>query len=248
MWQRVRTSAMTLTKPICLGATLLLTALVASGAPVLPVSECTPSCAVPQTPRNINPTPGLGLYFNTSTVSTVRVSPDEGSLVYTYSCDGHPVSKTLYRCSRHYHCPIEDVQGCAGDERPPVACTENPAVGQWIEVHTAYSASPTPNCPDPQGLTCCTGDGPVVVRAYSATVGEGGPILQGRLAEWSGSDTGVTPVGACRPTAAQWSFVLGCGFKVPLSQLTGLKKKEARQLQGGLRVSRDLTLVSPTPR
>jgi hypothetical protein len=246
MWKRIRNPAIAVTKTICFGAVLVLTALAARGAPaakncVPPSAQCAPACPVPQSPRNINP--ALGVYNGTSTVSRVVVAPDERSLVYSYTEGGRPVVKTLYRCSRHYHCPIEDPQGCSGDDRPPVACTESPRAGQWIEVHAAYAARVTPeaDCRDPQGLTCCL-EGPVVVRGFSALVGNGA-VTSGRLAEWSGSDT--DPSEACRETAAFWSFQLGCGFKVGLAQLDGLKAKAPRRVQGGLRVSNDLTLVTP---
>jgi hypothetical protein len=241
MAQGSRHSAWILTKAAGLGAALLLSALAAQGARQQQ-TQCTPLCAVPQSPRNIDPREPV--YNGHSTVSMLSQVTDD-SLRYTYSCDGHPVTIPLYRCSLHYHCPIENVQGCPGDAAPPVACTENPAAGQWIEVHTVYAARVTPwgQCPDTQGLGCCL-EGPFVVRGYSATVAaQGTPIVARQLAEWSGSDTAVTD--QCRDLPAQWSFPLGCGFRVGLLQLAGLKAKAPRQLQGGLRVSRDLTLVEP---
>jgi hypothetical protein len=232
MWKRIRNSAMPLTKTLCFGAALLLTSLAARGA-VAP--RCEPLCPVPQSPRNISP----GLFNIAGSRSVVAVAPDEASLVYTYFCDREMKTVTLHKCGRHYHCPIENVQGCARDTGPLV-CTVEPQPGQWIEVHTVYAATVRQGC-DPQTLDCCE-TGPFVVRAFSATVDpQGSGPRRGPLAEWSGSDT--APDTECRTTPAQWSFELGCDFKITPTQLTGLKAKPAQKLQGGLRVSKDLTLV-----
>ena len=205
-----------------------------------------PVCSNPQSPRNIDPKAVPSPYNGTSTTSIVtKVMPD--SIVYTPRAGGE--AQTLRRCGQHYHFPIENPQGCRA-EVPCAAPQEQPAPGQWVEIHTVYAAKVrTENC-DPETLDCCA-EAPFLVRAFAAKVTAGGsyqPIEtpSGRpLAEWSGSTTGVSKPDECKP-AAQWSFRLGCDFKVSEGQLGHFKHADpARRVQTGARVSKDLTLVKP---
>ena len=242
-------------KSALLGAVLLLLALAAGGA-------VTPPCPAPQSPRNINPRAVPSPYNGRSTHSIVEsVSPSQDEVRYWPRGAAGPI-ETLYRCSQHYHVPVEDVQGCAAETEvitpPGTPPARVPAPGQWIEVHTAYASDKPPvPCPDPESLDCCKGK-TVLVLGFSATVAVGGgdqPILtppSRRLAEWSGSSTGPDKEGptACKEPAAAWSFRLGCNFKVGEAQLGKHfpgGPQAARAVQGGARVSRDLFLVTPKP-
>lgn len=178
----------------------------------------------------------------------------------------------LHRCGAHYHMPVENVQGCPGEtevigsigipERGPGnpwTYGKVPPIGQWVEIHVVYAKTVQKPCSDPEGLSCCLA-GPIVVMAESAKVwqGEGGSSdlfvpadehnFWHRYAQWSGSSTGAeSSPGACKATAAQWSFALGCDFKVgqhTLGQVAPKSAQAARPLQGGKRLSKDLTLVN----
>ncbi len=237
-------------KSALLGGVLLLASVAAGGAAVQQTA-----CPVPQSPRNMQ-----GPYDGASTQSIVTgISPTQDELHYRARQPGAP-DLTLYRCGQHYHVPVEDVQGCRGEadvtSLPASAAPWVPSPDQWIEVHTAYSSvKPPVPCPDPESLNCC--DGTVLVLGFSAKVsampGGSQPILTPpahQYVEWSGSNTGTDKVRPtdCKPTAAAWSFRLGCNFTVGTNQLGANLPggpQGARPLQAGARVSNDLTLVTP---
>ena len=237
---------MSSTKSVAMGTVLSLVALAAGGA-------VTPSCKVPQSPRNVASSNGTS---DQSIVLSISESQEE----LTYRPRGSTAKpETLYRCGQHYHVPVEDVQGCAGEAvvtTPPA--TEKPWVpgpGQWIEVHTVYSsAPPQPPC-NPESLGCCTGKTNLVLGFSAEVVAAGGstPILTppaNQFAEWSGSNTGPDKLRPtdCKETAVEWSFRLGCTFRVGQDQLGKHLPggpQGARALQGGSRVKPDLLLVMP---
>lgn len=155
--------------------------------------------------------------------------------------------QVLRRCSQHFHCTIENFQGCEGQSVSPVPGPHEcppPPTGGWVEVHTAYAKRA--GCVGPVSQCCL--EAPVVVLGYHARVAAGGapgrlPVIRdGSFAEWLGSATGPdTEEGPadCKPEA-EWSFTLGCTFSVTAGQL-GRHGEGARPLQD--RVSRDLVLV-----
>lgn len=246
---------MRLVKSVFPGVVLLLLGLSVGGAAPLPLP-----CPNYQSPRNVNPNAKPWPYNGRSDRSiVVSISPSQDQLQYRPRETA--AEETLYRCGQHYHVPVEDVQGCTGEAEvitPPVSPPgKEPAPGQWIEVHTAYSSNrPPSDCADPESLDCCTGK-TVLVLGFSAKVAEKGdnlPILtpeSKRLAEWSGSSTGLkypkeSPTDCKGP--AVWSYRLGCTFKVNQTQLAQRLKggpQAARPLQGADRVSHDLYLVKP---
>jgi hypothetical protein len=236
---------MSSTKSVVMGTVLSLVALAAGGA-------VTPPCKVPQSPRNV-------ASYDGASDQSIVLSISESQKTLTYRPRGSTAEpETLYLCGQHYHVPVEDVQGCAGEAvvttPPATAAPWVPAPGQWIEVHTVYSsAPPKPPC-NPESLACCTGKTNLVL-GFSAKVVSGGstPILTPparKFAEWSGSNTGpdnLRPTD-CKETAVEWSFRLGCTFTVGQNQLKYLPggPQGARALQGGIsRVKPDLFLVTP---
>jgi hypothetical protein len=248
---------------------LLLTLLGVSGG------AAGPQCA-DQSPRYINPKANPSPYnatSNTSIVSTKNPRDPMNPLfkqVY-YQPRGSSIGQILSWCGAHYHMPVENVQGCPGetevlgslgDGEPigglPWKAGKVPPPGQWVEIHVVYAAKVQSPCPDPEGLSCCLA-GPIVVTGMSAKVRPaygGNPELgvpadpfhapEG-LAQWSGSSTGAeSQPGACKATAAQWSFRLGCDFgvdQIVLARNAPKGAQPARPLQGGGRLSRDLTLM-----
>jgi hypothetical protein len=210
-----------------------------------------PSCPNPQSPRNLNPQATPSPYDQRSQQSIVAWSPPAKTVQYRARPNCAP--QTLRFCGQHYHSPVENTQGCRGEVRPAeTAAGVEVKPGDLVEIHTVYAARvhPFDDC-DPVTLECCEA-GPFVVLAYSATVTRGGPeepIVPptGRpLAEWSGSTTNADRYpGECKPPA-QWSFRLGCDFRVSEGQLKALKHPDpARGLQPCNRLSRDLTQVVP---
>jgi hypothetical protein len=200
-----------------------------------PAATSGPSCPCPnctdQTPRKLETT-------QHSAVSIVKQGPND-TVLYTPRAGG--ATRTLGRCSQHYHGKVEN--------RQPQCDSAN-----LVEIHTAYSVEP--KCVR-EDLSCCT-QGPVVVMAYQATVTPGGertpvPVIwDAPWAQWSGSSTGADspadrcygcpPPGACKGPA-QWSFALGCDFKVSQAQLSPYHAEPSRALQPASRLSSDLTLV-----
>jgi len=234
---------MTVLKSAGVGAVLLL-ALAAPGA------AQQPSCPNPQSPRNLDPAAVPSVYDQTSRQSIVEWLPPATSVQYRARPGCAP--QILQLCGQHYHAPIENTQGCQGEPKEPGKAGGEVKPGDRVEIHTVYASRvhPFSGC-DPVTLDCCEA-GPFVVLAYSATVTAGGqaePIVPptGRpLAEWSGSTTNADRYpGECKPPA-QWSFRLGCDFKVSEAQLKPLKHPDpARGLQPCNRLSRDLTRVVP---
>ena len=236
---------MTLRKVFCLAVVLLCGALLTSGCAVRPA--CTN-----QSPRNLNrdsQPPPVYRPTDRSIVGTVTPGPI-GVGTIEYIPRGSNTPRILRKCSQHYHYPIETPQGCP--EEPSRQGTSGSPAGEWIEIHTAYSAIFEEPCRDPQSTDCCKGD-VAVVRGFAAKVtqeGPGGPIVEpsGRpLFEWSGSTTGPDKVpNECKPPA-QWSFRLGCDFTVSAAQLreAGFTAQRPRGLQTGSRISDDLVLVNP---
>jgi hypothetical protein len=255
---------------IGLGVCLLFVALSTRGAAAPrakaspPVLE--PPCAVPQSPRNVDPAAQPTPYLCTAGGSRMRISPDQSYVDLQVRPEPGCITRLVY-CGQHYHAPVENVQGCPGetDLLPPDGRT--PRVGQWVEVHTLYApaAKPSGTC-DPEGLNCCVGH-PILVLGFSAKVVDRKtparkanratpPILNptsGALAEWSGSNTGGDAF-ACKPIAATWSFRLAyrnpngsCNPNIVartlLEQAFPGGVQAARGLQGGDRVSKDLVRV-----
>lgn len=253
---------MTPKRTTAIGVAMLVSALAAAAGG----AQEPPVCTNFQSGRNISRFPRSSSPFNgeSRTSMVISLAKDGSSLEYRPRCDG-PV-QTLKRCGQHFHCHVENVQGCPGETPTPPGGTPAPCGalmgGNRIEVHTVYSAVVKESCDDPEGLTCCL-VGPVVVLGFMGTVtgdNVGGRIptpfhffAPGRpdvpLAEWSGSATGPDkPKNECK-IPVQWSFALGCGVDVSLRQLHENFKlpQEARPLQTGNRVSKDLTLISSHP-
>jgi len=205
-----------------------------------------PTCSNPQSPRNVAPRPWPGPYNGKSPTSIVSRAA-LASLVYTPRAGGAP--QTLRLCGQHYHVPIETPQGCSST--PARASRDGkPRPGDWVEIHTVYAARLNPGPCNPETLDCCQ-EGPFVVRAFEARVTAGGgqglivPPPGRPLAEWTGSTTGKSTPGECKPEA-QWSFRLGCGFTVSQAQLAAFDHADpARPVQPPNRLSKDLTLVVP---
>lgn len=151
---------------------------------------------------------------------------------------------TLTLCDRHYHLPVENVQGCTNETRD----LHGLVPGQWIEVHTVYAAAVSTEGECSQGhdhgLRCCTKP-PFVVRGYSAQIGTTDHLFNGDHTEWLGSATSEVPSG-CNPTPAQWNFTLGClGVltKEYVAHVVGGEPHHARQLQSPNNLSVDLAFV-----
>ena len=209
-----------------------------------PASET--CCNHPQSPRSLT-----GADWNyTSTVSTVLRQSDD-SVRYAPRAG---VQEVLHRCSQHYHCRIENVQGCAKESAAPAAgqsaCPARPVVGSWVEVHTVYHLGPTVT-PTPEGLEQCDPATLVVVgyQAQVTTAPVTSPIpvhFELPAAEWTGSSTGVDkpPPPECK-VAAFWRFALGCNFRLSEQQLVKffMHPEEAREIQPPNRRSRDLTHI-----
>jgi len=207
-------------------------------------------CTVYQSPRR------LVNFDNGRRVPAVKQGPGD-TILYTPSGSTTPTS--LRRCGQHYHCWIENFQGCPG-QRPtvvggPPQCPVSPPADSWVEIHTIYSPEVGENC-DPETLACCKGS-PVVVMGYHAKVtgdalpgGVAVPVHFGpEYAEWQGSDTGPDPGNDpqyCRPIAAFWSFTLRCDLTVSQGQLSLFHKQDpARRLQPADRLSHPLVEVRP---
>jgi hypothetical protein len=200
-------------------------------------------------PANDGP-PVMGLDYNYQSTTPLVVPVNDTTVQY----QGH----TLHICDRHYHVPVENLQGCK-DEKVGTP-KDPPPVGQWIEFHSVYAlvVDSAPGCaegPD-RDLACCRTP-PFVVRASSAKVTERQtsdlPFTQpnGRLfAEWVGSNTSPDkPPSDCKPLPAQWSFAFGCEFTVRQDQLEhGMHPHGAREVQPPPRGSPDLTVLgNPLP-
>lgn len=225
------------------GAAVALACAVCLGGAAPPAGPPAESCTN-QSPRRLD---NIRLESNKSIVAPGV----DDTLFYTPRGGGDAVK--LSRCGQHYHCGIENFQGCPG-QRP----TTNPsqtcrpvAPGGWVEIHTVYAAEVVRDRPcDPETLECCK-TGPFVVMAYQAKLAGPTPtvapvpVLWGLpAAEWSGSNTNWDPVGACKPVPAQWSFILGCNFSVSASQLRLFRHADTlRRLQPENRLSHDLTRV-----
>lgn len=220
------------------------------------------SACINQSPRDVKykplvegAPPAPGLDYNFWSTAPVVVTSQETPATIRYQ------GQTLHVCDQHYHVPVENIQGCLHerDGEPPSA-GKAPRAGQWIEVHTVYALEvddSNPNCakkPD-NDLACCKKP-PFVVRGFSAEVvaepsgsSSSVPLIitpenTRPLVEWSGSNTGPDDSIGCKPLPVQWSFNLGCQFKVPQSELAMFDKAhEARPVQPPNRVSPDMALV-----
>ena len=213
--------------------------------PALAAPPAAELCANPQSPRR------LENFGQRPTFVVTRPADSTDSVRYTRFSDRKVF--LLKRCGQHYHCSIENVQPECGQEWRSGVCGE-PALGSWVEVHTVFSTKPSPDCADPLGIDCCKslqeGD-PVLVLGHHARVTATGPPLNPipvpwrfASAQWSGSTTGTKPPEPCKP-AAQWSFILGCGFTVSQAQLRLFSRfDQARALQ--LQLSHDLARI-PVP-
>ncbi|HXO22702.1 MAG TPA: hypothetical protein VOA87_22505, partial [Thermoanaerobaculia bacterium] len=77
--------------------------------------------------------------------------------------------QTLHLCSQHFHCKIENFQGCDGQSVSPVPGPEEcpvPPPGSWVEVHRAYAA--VSGCVGPI-FQCCR-QAPFFAIGYHAKV------------------------------------------------------------------------------
>ncbi len=209
---------------------------------------CAACCYRPQSPRSLT---AADWNWTARTPTVTRINAD--SIAY----EPRPgVRKVLHICSQHYHCRIENVQGCPGESAAPAAapsdCPAVPPKDSWVEIHTVYHDGPALLNPTPQGIERC-GPAPLVVVGYQAKVTTAAvrpPIPQffgPPSAEWTGSATTVDPPPPAPPScepAAFWSFALGCDFKVSQEQLKPFTEpKGARVLQPANRLSHDLTHV-----
>lgn len=214
------------------------------------------SACINQSPRDLmlnrqgigEPVMGLDYnYQSTTPLVVVRVPDDQKTVQYQ--------GQTLHICDRHYHVPVENLQGCTGERVGVPPDHGPPPVNQWIEFHSVYAlvVDDAPGCdaaPD-NDLKCCRTP-PFVVRAFSAKVTAQPsvpPVRQpdnGLLAEWVGSNTGPDDQTKCKPLPAQWSFRFGCEFTVGQNQLLG-HAHGAREVQLPKHNSPDLTLVGNPP-
>jgi len=228
--------------PLLLAAAVLLATCAAPRPrPHVSGEVVEPPCPSFQSPRR------LERFDQRSTTSIVESGADEFWIYYTPRTGGE--RQKLLLCGQHYHCHIENVQTCNGNIPSGGEHCEPHAPGDWVEIHTVYAAAVGTGC-NPETLECCT-KAPFVVRAYHAQVTAGGnrsdPLpapWQPPFAQWTGSNTGWDVPGQCKPLEAQWSFSLGCGLRVSQAQLSRFQHGDsARVLQGGVRVSKDLTRV-----
>ncbi len=217
------------------------------------------STCINQSPRDLtlnrqtNQPPVMGLDYNyqsTTPLVVVPVPDDQKTVRYQ--------GQELHICDRHYHVPVENVQGCTGEKAG--VPKDPPPVGQWIEFHSVYalavdSAAGCAEGPD-RNLACCRTP-PFVVRAFSAKVTGPQPSAlpwkqpDGNIfAEWLGSNTSPDDQpGGCKPLPAQWIFTFGCEFTMTQDQLEhGMHPHGAREVQPPNRGSPDLTVVAnPLP-
>lgn len=208
-----------------------------------PAPATCPTCPYgnPQSPRSLT---AADWKWTTGTPAVRRRDAD--SIVYSPRVG---VDLTLHRCAQHYHCRIENVQGCPAEHEPrapEAACPREPPVDSWVEIHTVYHQGPL-RVPTPQELDLCTEQPLVVVAHHAQVTRDTTPLPLVHFgppsAEWSGSSTNPEPPD-CKP-AAYWAFALGCGFRVSQKQLfDGFDHpEEPRPLQTGDRLSSDLTHV-----
>jgi hypothetical protein len=189
--------------------------------------------------QNRTSPPEQGLDYNFFSASPLVQRTSEEQIKY----QGH----TLYRCDKHFHIPVENIQGCA-EEKVDKRAPDNPLpVGQWLEIHTVYAAvvSRTGQCESglDHDLACCTAP-PFVVLGYSAKIASADAHPPHDLVEWSGSRTGKDDSTGCRELPAQWNFQLGCDATVTRLSLQPIGKAHfAREKQSPNRVSVDLTLL-----
>ncbi|HEY2171367.1 MAG TPA: hypothetical protein VGJ30_17205 [Candidatus Angelobacter sp.] len=189
--------------------------------------------------RNRTSPPAQGLDYNFFSTSPLVQRTSEEQIKY----QGH----TLYRCDKHFHIPVENIQGCA-QERVDKRTPDNPLpIDQWLEIHTVYAAvvSRTGQCESglDHDLACCIVP-PFVVLGYSAKIAGADSHPLHDLVEWSGSRTGKDDPTGCRELPAQWNFQLGCDATVTRLSLQPIGKAHfAREKQSPNRVSVDLTLL-----
>jgi hypothetical protein len=159
--------------------------------------------------------------------------------------------RELELCDRHYHIPVENIQGCTdekADKRPNGSGP--PPVGQWVEIHNVYAreASHAGECAHGHDheLKCCLKPPFVVVGSSALIADHDAPPAFVDFSEWAGSATSEDPVTGCNATPAEWHFGLSCQARLTpatLERSVGGKAHPARTLQGPNRVSGDLTLV-----
>lgn len=215
-------------------------------------AEVCPFCGNDQSPRKVTPDTHWDWKSTVPMVSPQPTAPD--AIEYSPRAG---VKLVLHPCSQHYHCQVENFQGCPGQVEPDGkgTCPAQPVVGSWVEIHTAYHVGSAVN-PLPESLAKCDGKaGPLVVVGYQAKVTSSAtkpalPLHFGPpAAEWSGSSTNNEhddPPSCKGP--AYWHFALGCGFEVSTAQLGQFHHPDAaRRLQPADRLSHDLTLVE-TPK
>jgi hypothetical protein len=210
-------------------------------------------CGNPQSPRRLTEDPETHWNWESTVpmVSQEQNTPD--AIVYSPRPD---IKQVMHPCSQHYHCMVENFQGCPG-QVPSNGMRGCPELrpGNWVEIHTAYHIGPAIS-PLPGGLERCdnTKGKPVIVVGYDATVTSSTAKsslpqhLEPPAAEWSGSSTNNTndDPASCK-IPAFWHFALGCNHEVSLGQLTNVYREQARALQDDIdpkRVSNDLTCIA----
>lgn len=221
----------------------------------VPAMAQTPPPCNDQSPRNLN-------------MELSRTGPPKQGFDYNFVSGAELVTPVdadhvkyqrivLELCDRHYHTPVENVQGCPGEKGHTSATAkksgpvEPPAVGDWVEVHNVYAAAVdhTGDCSvgHDHNLACCAKP-PFVVLGYVAEIEDQDKTPTGvNFAEWTGSATSE-PATGCNTVPARWRFTLGCGTQLTLKTLettVGGKPHSARPVQGPNLVSTDLTFVGP---
>jgi hypothetical protein len=214
--------------------------------PAPKTADC-PFCGNPQSPRKVTPETRWNWESTVPMVSPEQKTPD--TIDYSPRAG---VKVPMHPCSQHYHCLVENFQGCTGQEESNGrrSCPDLKP-GNWVEIHTAYHMAPAVH-PLPEDLgQCDTKDGkPVVVVGYHAMVTSSPAVPSLPLhfgppaAEWSGSSTNNEndQPASCK-IPAFWHFALGCGFKVSAEQLRHMHPETARALQSSDRLSHDLTHI-----
>jgi hypothetical protein len=222
---------------------LFLVALVVLVVPAFP--QATGPC-VNQSPRQVvfdrNRTtpPAQGLDYNFISASPLVQRSSEEQIQY----QGH----TLYRCDKHYHVPVENIQGCSDESVNRSTPSAPLPIDQWIEIHTVYASevSTTGKCATglDHDLECCLKPPFVVIGSSAKVAATDSPLAYSDWVEWSGSTTGKDDATGCKPVPAEWHFGLGCNVTMTPKTIEDLGKAHpARPVQSPQRVSVDLTLL-----
>jgi len=234
----------------------LVAAILTCATPLFPQSPDPQGPCINQSPRTVNfdqtrtspPAQGLDYDFVSRTpLVAIPLSPPTDTITYQ--------RLELHLCDRHYHVPVENVQGCPNEKKDLRGADKKAnelgplPPGQWIEVHTVYAAevSKDEKCKEgyDHGLKCCTAP-PFVVLGYSAQIGDSDHLPgPGDVTEWVGSATSEV-ASRCNPVPAQWRFALGCKTTLTpeyVERSIGGEAHSARRLQTPNNLSSDLAFV-----